>query len=57
MTKQEYQQRFKDLNNQIEELKLEYINSLPFKKGDFVRVNNKGEYIEAYIEDVFMPDI
>lgn len=55
MTKQEYQQRFQDLNNQIEKLKLEYVNSLPFKKGDFVRVNNKGKYIEAYIEDVFMP--
>ena len=53
--KQEYQQRFQDLNNQIEKLKLEYVNSLPFKKGDFVRVNNKGKYIEAYIEDVFMP--
>lgn len=35
MTKQEYQQRFQDLNNQIEKLKLEYVNSLPFKKGGF----------------------
>lgn len=55
MTREEYCSRFQDLKNQIENLKNEYIKSLPFQEGDFVRVKNKWNDIEAYIYEVYMP--
>lgn len=55
MTREEYCSRFQDLKNQIENLKNEYIKSLPFQEGDFVRVKNKGNDVEAYIYEVYMP--
>ena len=55
MTQKEYYSRFQDLKNKIENLKNEYIKSLPFKEGDFVRVKHKGNDIEAYIHEVYMP--
>lgn len=55
MTQEEYYSKFQDLKNQIENLKNEYIKSLPFKEGDFVRIKYKGKDVETYISQVYMP--
>ncbi len=55
MTQQEFCLKFQDLKNQIENLKTEYIKSLPFKCGDFVRIRYREKHFEAYIEDLYMP--
>lgn len=55
MTQQEYNSNMQELKNKIEELKLEYIESLPFKEGDFVRVKYKDKNIETRIVQVYMP--
>lgn len=55
MTQEEYYSKFQDLNNQIENLKNEYIKSLPFKEGDFVRIQYEGKDIETYISEVYIP--
>lgn len=55
MTQEEYYSKFQNLKNQIENLKDEYIKSLPFKEGDFVRIKYKGKDVETYISQVYMP--
>lgn len=54
MTQEEYYSKFEDLENQIENLKNEYIKSLPFREGDFVRIKYEGKDIEAYISKVYI---
>ena len=55
MTQEQYYTRFQELKKQIEDLKLEYIKSLPFKEGDFVRIKYKVENIETQIIQVYIP--
>lgn len=55
MTQEQYYTRLQDLKKQIEDLKLEYINSLPFKEGDFVRIKYRGDTIETQIIQVYLP--
>lgn len=55
MTQEQYYTRLQELKKQIEDLKLEYINSLPFKQGDFVRIKYNGETIETQIIQVYIP--
>lgn len=54
MTQEEYYSKLEDLENQIENLKNDYIKSLPFKEGDFVRIKYEGKYIETYIREVYI---
>ncbi len=54
MTQEEYYSKIQDLENQIENLKNEYIKSLPFREGDFVRIKYEGKDIEAYISEVYI---
>ena len=50
-----YLNKLQELRHQIESLKREYINSLPFKEGDFVKVKCTGKQFEVYILEVYMP--